>query len=162
MESENTNPSSESSSLYELNVTEVATMYLTETSKWAKFLSILGFILCGFMVFGGLFAGTMISMFSGMAGEAYEGAPGMAAVGPFLGVFYILAALLYFFPSYYLFKFSDKLKNALYTMDSQVLTKAFENLKSVFKFWGILAIVVLAIYGLIFVFSLIPMLFLAA
>ena len=60
---------------------------------------------------------------------------GMAAIpGAFGTVMYLLMALLYFFPVMYLFKFSTKLKEALESNNSQVLSESFTNLKSHYKF----------------------------
>jgi hypothetical protein len=73
--------------------------------------------------------------------------------GTFLTVFYLLVALLYFFPVYYLFQFSVKMKAALAQQSSELLQQAFENLKSHYKFMGILMIVVLGFYVIILAFA---------
>jgi predicted RND superfamily exporter protein len=73
--------------------------------------------------------------------------------GAVLGVVYILLAVLYFFPCLYLLRFSNHMKVALATEDQTRLTTAFENLKSVFKFIGVLTIVILGIYVLAFLFG---------
>ena len=79
----------------ELTITDMAAGYINETRKWAQFLAILGFIGAGLIAIMAIFAG---SMFSGMIG-----AGGIAVT-----VLYLLMALLYFFPSLYLFRFSEK------------------------------------------------------
>lgn len=61
---------------------------------------------------------------------------------------YALMGLLYFFPAYYLYKFSTQLKTALAAKDSETLTSAFENQKSLYKFMGIFMIIVLGFYVL--------------
>jgi len=65
-----------------------------------------------------------------------------------MGLMYVLIGLLYFFPVYYLFKFSSKVRTALMTKNTQELETAFENLKSHYKFIGILMIITLSIYVL--------------
>ena len=87
-----------------------------------------------------IFAG---SMFSGMIG-----AGGLAFT-----VLYLLMALLYFFPSLYLFRFSEKSNKALYKKDSDELEAAMGNLKSTFKFYGVSAIVFISLYLLFFIFA---------
>ena len=72
----------------------------------------------------------------------------------FFGFFYILVALIYFFPVLYLFKFGSNLKSALARRDSKSLETAFENLKSHYKFIGIMAIIVLSFYALAILFGL--------
>ncbi len=128
---------------FELQLTSLAKDYLTETAKWAKFLSIMGFILIGFMIIGALAMFAVGDAFAGMGAGAFGN-----AFGAFLGVVYLLVAFLYFFPVLYLYKFSSKAKSALYNNNSQELTEALENLKSHYKFVGILTIVILSFYVL--------------
>ena len=68
-----------------------------------------------------------------------------------MGFFIFSMALLLFFPAYYLFNFSTKLRRAVYNNDQPVLTESLKNLKSFFKFYGILVIVLLSFYILIFI-----------
>ena len=58
----------------------------------------------------------------------------------------LLFALLYFFPVYYLLKFSTLSKLAIEGNDSKLLEEAMRYLKMMFKFMGILVIIVLSIY----------------
>ena len=124
----------------ELTITEMAAGYINETRKWAQFLAILGFIGTGMIAIMAIFAG---SMFSGMVG----------AGGIAITVLYLLMALVYFFPSLYLFRFSEKSNRALYKKDSDELEAAMGNLKSTFKFYGIAAIIVISFYLLFFIFA---------
>jgi len=116
-----------------LMLSPVGVSYLLETAKWAKFLSILGFIGMGFMVIGGLFASVAMSRFGG-------------SQSLLIGVMYIVMAAIYFFPILYLYKFSNDLKEALNRNNSSQLELALGNLKSHYKFIGILTIVLLGIY----------------
>ena len=122
----------------QLTVSPLASGYLSETGKWGKFLAIIGFCVIGLIVLMGLFAGTL---FSSM--DAALPFPGFV-----MGLLYVLIGLLYFFPVYYLFKFSSKVRSALMTKNTQELDAAFENLKSHYKFIGILMIITLSIYVL--------------
>lgn len=153
---ENTNPNSESSELYNIAVTEAATYYLRETSKWAKFLSIVGFVVSALTVLGGFFAGSIVSALSAMGGGEFGGVAALGAgMGVFFGIIYILVGLLYFFPSLYLYRFSEKTKIALSTMDSRQLAEAMKNQKSFFKFWGMLVAIMLGLYALLFLLSIV-------
>jgi Family of unknown function (DUF5362) len=116
--------------------------FLSETAGWAKFLGIVGFVFIGLMILLGFFAGSMMSAFGG------TGLP-----GAFFTIFYIVFALLYFFPCYYLVKFSSNMKQALQFQSRELLDSALENLKSFFKYLGIFTIVILAIYALALVFG---------
>jgi uncharacterized membrane-anchored protein len=123
---------------FELQVTEAATEYLRESAKWCLILSILGFVGLGFMV--------LAAFFVMVAGAATPFGAG-GAVG--IGFLYLVMALLYFFPIYYLYKYATQMKAALNESDNSGLTSAFENLKSHHKFLAITAIVVISLYILI-------------
>lgn len=122
--------------------------FLNEIRKWANFLSVLGFIGVGFLVLIALFAGTVMSSFSRMAGA------GMGS-GVMTSMIYILFSLIYFFPILYLYRFAAKLKLALSANDIPSLESAFENLKSHYKFIGVLAIIMMAFYAIMILFGLI-------
>jgi hypothetical protein len=62
---------------------------------------------------------------------------------------YLLLAFIYFFPVYYLLKFSNQLKKALSTKNDEILAKAFEMLKSHYKFIGVFTIITISLYVLL-------------
>jgi hypothetical protein len=132
-----------------LRVNNHAVEFLREAAKWTGFLAIIGFIGIGLMVIGALFFGTILASLGG-AGAGLGGAVG----GGFITVIYLLVAALYFFPVYYMYKFSVNMKRALQMNDEDTLTKAFEYLKSHYKFIGILTIVLLSFYLLLFLIGL--------
>ena len=138
--------------LEQITLTSEAKNFLRETAKWSKFLSILGFIALGLMLMGSFFIGAF-----------YNTMP-QADIMPFdLGIvvtlIYIVVALIYIFPIYYLYQFSVKMKEALISKDDAVLVTAFEMLKSHYKFIGVFTVIMLSVYllaaviGLIGVFS---------
>ncbi|HYJ65731.1 MAG TPA: hypothetical protein VEV62_18445, partial [Parafilimonas sp.] len=64
--------------------------FLVEAAKWAKFLGILGFILCALMVICGLFAGTFFASFFQLNSDLNS----LGAAGSiFITVWLILIAL---------------------------------------------------------------------
>ena len=117
--------------------------YLTETRKWTMFFAVLGFIFIGLMVLGALFL-----MVFGMAGHGFGSNRG-AMVGGAMSIVYLLFGFLYFFPIYYLLKFSVNMKKAIEQNEHKDFAVAFEYLKSHYKFIGILTIVILSLYILI-------------
>jgi hypothetical protein len=135
-----------------LELTNQAIAFLEEIRKWTMFLSILGFVGIGFLVLGGLFMGTFMSTMSNAFGDQIPG--GLPMGGGFIAFIYLLLALLYFFPVFYLYKFSNYTKKALDSRDTEMLTNAFSNLKSHYKFLGIVAIIIIGLYLLMFVFIL--------
>lgn len=118
--------------------------YLSETAKWGKFLGILGFIIVGLMVVFSLFMGLFMNRLpvNPMQNQSPMGNFG----GLFMAVYLLLIALLYFFPSFYLYKFATKTRSALVNNDSVDFAEAFSKLKSFFKFWGIFTIIALTFY----------------
>jgi len=138
----------EDSNLY---LNQEAQGFLKETAKWAYFLSIMGFIGIGFMVVLALFIGTIFSTLNSMSGSM---TPMMGIGTGFISGLYLLIALLYFFPVYYLFKFSSNLKKAFKSNDNDLIHSSFEYLKSHYKFIGIFTLVFVVIYALVILFSM--------
>lgn len=126
--------------LFELQIDELSNSYLMETAKWAKFLSILGFVLLGLMLLAGIsLAFSFGALLSGSGRSELAKTIGV-------GVGYILVCSLYFFPCLYLYRFASNMKIALQAGESIQLQTSFKNLKSSFRFVGILTIIVLALY----------------
>ncbi|HYE55102.1 MAG TPA: DUF5362 family protein, partial [Chitinophagaceae bacterium] len=139
----------QSGNLFELQVDASSMNYLSETAKWGKFLSIVGFIGCALLVILGLYIATATGGSDALGGLYSMG------LGLGLAIVYIVLALLYFFPCLYLFRFSNAMQVALRSNDQNNLVAAFSNLKSCFKFVGILTIVILAFYALGIIFAVI-------
>jgi len=124
--------------------------YLIIIRKWAMFFAILGFIGIGFMVLLALFMGIASSI-----GTAFGGMHETWILVVFTLV-YLLLAGLYVMPVLYLLRFSTKMKTAIETSDQNNLVLAFQNLKSHFKYVGIMTIVIMGLYILgIFVFLIV-------
>lgn len=119
---------------------------LTTTYKWAKFLGIIGFIACGFMILAGLGIAAIGSSFPSNDNPVMNLIGGSA-----LGVIYILVAALYFFPSRYLYQYAEKLNLAVQSEDEAQLILALDKNKSFFKFIGITTVAILALYVLMFI-----------
>lgn len=142
--------------LFGLTIDPQSKRFLSETAKWGKFLSIIGFIGCAFIAIFGIIMALGLSNASQGYNEFGGGNP-FAMLGPAMAVIMLLMALLYFIPCLYLFRFSGQMSVALSADDQAALNKAFENLKSVFKFIGILTIIVLSFYILAFLIGLMAM-----
>ncbi len=138
---------------FELELTDNAKAFLRETARWAKFLSIVGF------VFLGLFVLLALSISSILSNIPYPGMMELRMMSGTLTVTYLLIAALYFFPTYYLFRFATKTIKAIDNYDSGLLTDGLENLKSTFKFMGILMAIVIGLYALLIVLGIIGALF---
>ena len=124
---------------FELHLNQTALDYLRESAKWSMFLAILGFVGVGFLA---LMAIIMTSVMSAMPDT-----PGpFGAVKVIISIFYLVIALVYLFPVYYLYRYASNAKKAIYAKDSALLTDAFGALKSHHKFLGIAAIIIISLY----------------
>ncbi|HYV91697.1 MAG TPA: DUF5362 family protein [Chitinophagales bacterium] len=133
------------SSHLEIDSEEAA--YLKETAGWAKFLAIVGLVFCGLIVVLAFFMNSVLSSIPNLSGTPFP----MQGVGIMFTIIYLLLALLYFFPCYYLLNFATKMKNALLRHDQILLKHSLSNLKSCFKFFGIMTLVVIGFYALILI-----------
>lgn len=113
--------------------------FLKETGKWAKFLSIVGFVSMGIMIIAALFASTLPNTIPGLENTL------MSSAGLISGL-YVLMAAIYFFPFYYLFQFSNKINKALKQNDNRLLEDSFKNLKSHYKFIGVFTLIFILFY----------------
>jgi hypothetical protein len=134
--------------LEQLTLTVASKNFLKETAKWAKFLSILGFVLIGLML---VFAAFSTTIFNTVA-KMQPGVP--ENLGLILSITYLVLSIIYFFPVYYLLQFSSKMKKALSTKSDETLANAFEMLKSHYKFIGVFTIITLSLYVMLFIVSL--------
>ena len=116
--------------------------HLNETRKWTLFFSILGFIFMGLC----LIIVPIILITSKISNSSF---PTWATTLPL-----IFLSLIYFFPVYYLFKFSVHSKKAIDTSDSHCLEVSFKFLKLHYRFMGIFTIAIIILYiilGVVFV-----------
>ena len=144
-------------SLFNLNLDQTGRSHLAEAARWAKFLSIVGFIMCGIIVLVGVFFGSVFStLTSGYGNSPYDDLSASAAsgLGTMAAVFYIIFALIYFIPTLFLYRFATKTKTALASNDQVVLNASFQNLKACFRFVGILTIIMIALWLLAMIVGL--------
>jgi len=128
-------------------ISEDVRSFIYETAKWTKFLSIVGFVFSALIALSALSVGAIISTLSAVS----PGNPLLKIGAPALTVFYLLIALLQFYPSLLLFKFSNAANQAVLFADQSSLSIAMGKLKSFFKFWGIITIIIIGFYAMIFI-----------
>ena len=126
----------------QLTLSEQSVSFLRETKKWTYFLAIMGFVGAAFMLLAGIFMTIVFSVV-----DVFANMPNKPEF-PFalLGILYVFLAVVYFFPAYYLYKFSKEMSDALLAWDDTKLTSAIRYLKKHFKFIGIMIIAVIALY----------------
>lgn len=132
-----------------LILNDLAVDSLRESAKWTMFLSIVGFIFIGLMLIGGAIMTVTVAAIPDE--PSFGGMNPFGAVKNFIGVIYLVMAAIYFFPVLYLYKYSKGVKEAVNFNNSEVLAEALQNLKSHYKFIGILTIVLLCLYALAFI-----------
>lgn len=137
---------------FELQLNQSAKEFLKETSKWAYFLSILGFIGVGFVVLAAVFSGALFANI-GHYNPSIRGF-GMLG-GSFITAIYLIVAALYFFPIYYLNRFASKANLAIKENNSELLATSFKYLKSHFKYIGVMVLIILCLYIFIFASAII-------
>ena len=119
-------------------VTAEAKEALAKTAFWYKFFGILGFIMCGFMVLAGIIV--MIAMPAAGAVAKQSGFDSMmAGMGAFLGIFYIIMAVVMFFPVRNLYRAGKAGKNYQFTDSPDDLTASLEYTRKYWKFIGVFA-----------------------
>ncbi len=132
-----------------LTLNDLAIDSLRESAKWTMFLSIVGFIFIGLMLLGGIF---MTVTFAAIPDEAAFGAYNpLGAIKNYIGLMYLVMAAIYFFPIFYLYKYSKGVKEGLAFNNDEMVAEGLVNLKSHHKFLGIMTIVMLSFYVLVII-----------
>ena len=119
-------------------LTETMLRYLKEASPWLRFIGILGFIGCGFMVIGGIIGAVVMFAVSDLTDEL------SGVFSLLIGLIYLPIGILFFFPSRFIYNFGAKIHNYQFTNSEEDLEIAFKNNKALWKFNGILYIIGLA------------------
>ena len=130
-------------------LSETMLIYLKGASPWLRFIGILGFIGSGITALSGLSLFAINPMMSRIWGEipGFDAAFGGTLTTVFSGSMAVFCAgigVLMFFPSFFVYRFGDKIRSFLRTGMDQDLELAFRNNKSLWKFLGIISIIELA------------------
>jgi hypothetical protein len=114
--------------------------------KWTTFLSVLGFILLGLIIVAGLATSLFLTTFKSQ--QANLGVPEWLMI-----VVFIAIGILYFFPIFFLFRFSRNTRDGVQNRDPRKLAKGFRNLRLYFAYLGIMVILVLTVYFMLLIFA---------
>lgn len=125
---------------------------LDSLRKYTHFLGLVTWIGAGLLILMGLFTAFFMNTLGSTLGEevGFLGQVGGAGAG----LFYMLIALLYYFPGKYLVETSKKLKQALRSHSLEELYQCFPPLQRFFKFIGVLIMIMLIFYGIILLAAL--------
>lgn len=121
----------------DLQVDSGVQQQLYESAKWSRFISIVMFIAAGLILIAGVIGGAAFSGTVRRMGGSYRllGEFG----GPLLIVFIVLIAVVIGLVYYFLYNFSEKIKNALTTESRQDLNAGLRSLKTFFIISTVLA-----------------------
>lgn len=117
--------------------------YLISTAKWSAFIAIVGIVLLVFTLISGIF-----TLFLSAVVDEYRDfdiVQYFPASMFIIGILNIVFAIICFFPFYYLYLFSAKVKKGMVNDDQESLNEGLKNVKKASKFIGILTIVSLAL-----------------
>jgi len=137
----------ENSSLFSMAIDPVTKEHLSETARWARFLSIVGFIALLLIAAFGIYTSIVLSRFESMYG--YERRGNMLGIGT--AITYLIVFLIYIFPIVFMYRFAGKMRQALESHDQEALNSSFQNLKVCFRYLGIVTIIGIVLVAL-FVF----------
>jgi hypothetical protein len=141
-------------------LTENMLFYLRGASPWLRFIGVLTYIGSGLMVVAGL---VMMVVLPGLDEVSFSWMEGWGrALEGVLGLVYIIAGVIIFFPARFTYNFGAKIRTYLQNNTEQELELAFKNNKSLWKFYGILSIVYLSIIPITLVIGIIALISSAA
>src|SRR5678815_1969574 len=151
MEQQNQN---QEEGLFGLSIDTTGREHLREAAKWARFLAIVGFVFIAlvaiFLIGGG-------SYFANMFGRVnqYNDLNSGFTTGMTIAViiYYFCVALLVFFAYLFLYRFAVNMKMALQGNNQELLNRSFQNLKVLYRYWGILTVIGLIFFVLFFVIA---------
>jgi len=118
--------------------------YLTTVSNWARFLAILGFVSIGLLGIAAIALVFLDNQNTGYGYRSYQTGTHITSI------VYVFLAVIYYFPFRYLFLSSKYLKDGITSHSQDSLVFGFKNLKLHYKYIGILIIVLISLYLIIF------------
>jgi hypothetical protein len=121
---------------------------LRRTQGWARFLGILGFITCGFMILGGIGLALMGSAMGSAMGES-------KGFGVLMSMVYIVMAAFYFYPSFKLNQYASRIGKMVQQPTEENLVSALDSQRVFWKFVGIIMMVTLILYVLVIIGAII-------
>lgn len=145
----------QNSSLFDLGIDDIGQAHFISIAKWNKFLAWVGIIGCGLgllaIIFGRTFFMDYITRNSGTGITSSYASSSFAAAF----IFYALLIIVFAIPCFFRLNFANKMLKALGTNDQNLLNDSLSDLKSFSKFWGILTIIIIGLYAVLFLIILI-------
>ena len=138
------------------SITETMIVHLKKASPWLRFIGIVGFVFTGIMGLTGIL---MLPFTTSYAFVNIPGFENFSRAGLFFNLTLIVYGLgggaLYFFLSFFIYKFGDKIRSYLRTGAESDLEMALQNNSRLWKMLGIICIVGLSIVPLMIIGTII-------
>jgi len=132
------------------NLTEPMYKYLREASPWMRFIGIIGFIGSGIIVIFGLISLFFVNSLASLFTNDLQDTPFWLA-----SLSYTISGIVLFFPSFFTFKAGTLIRKFTYSSTDADLEEALKNNKSLWKFYGIFTIIMLAFIPVVIIITLI-------
>ncbi|MCL2809194.1 MAG: DUF5362 family protein [Treponema sp.] len=126
------------------NLTDTMLRYLKEASPWLRFMGVVGFIFCGFIALGAFF-----SLIGTVATSAFASEFGDIPIQLLTFLYTVIllgSGVILFFMSLFTFNFGNGIRKYQFSNSDEDLETAFKNNKSLWKFYGIMTIIYLALF----------------
>lgn len=127
----------ENPSILELQVDQTASKNLCDAARWAKFLSITGFVCMGLMV---IFFLVMQAQIASALSQLIPAFADFTTVGMLITGIIIIAGIVCLL-MYFLFRGSTLVKKGIETKNQEMFNNGLASLKAYFVMYGILAII---------------------
>ena len=152
MEQQNQN---QDSGLFGLSIDTTGRQHLIEAAKWARFLAIIGFVFIALFAVFAIAGGSYIAKIFNRTNQFNEVGGGFTT-GMTIGIiiYYLCIALLVFFAYLFLYRFAVNMRMALHGNNQELLNRSFQNLKILYRYWGILTVIGLIFFALFFVIAI--------
>jgi hypothetical protein len=137
-------------SLFSLTIDPETKLHLSDAAKWARFLAITGLALLAIFAVINIW-GLALSNGLRPSSDEFGGSAMLTQFGLIMIVVSIITIVILFFPLFFLLKFSGNLKTALAANNQESLVEAFLNMKRYFRFLGILVLIIIVFYLLMFI-----------
>ena len=135
----------------DLKVTTPLKRHFNDMAYWGKFLSIISMAIIGLVILALIIA----MIFGGSAMSQLMSSP-FSGIGFVIYMMFMIGIMGFgFYISYLLYTFSVATKRALISNNQSELEEGFNNLRRVFKIYGIFTAIVAGIYAIMLVFVLI-------
>jgi uncharacterized membrane protein YjgN (DUF898 family) len=106
----------------------------------------MGFITLGLLVIFSFFVGAIFANYSALSPYPSTELRTAAGIGgAFFTVIYLIVAVIYFFPCLYLYRYSVRMKAALNTNDQTKLNQSLKSQRMLFRYVGIVTIIVISL-----------------